>query len=78
MQIIVMIIYITYDIISRNLVLIVLVLYRFSVQTFLNALKCLGDHDENSVTMPLLKAGVKLGDPSGSQLPHLIFQIRYL
>jgi len=49
-------IYVTQDIISSNPVLIVLTLYRFSVQTLLNARESLSGHSENSVTSQLLKS----------------------
>ena len=39
--------YVTGDIISTNLVLIVLTLYRFSLQTFFECAKAIGGHAKN-------------------------------
>ena len=48
-------IYVTHDVISSNLALIVLTLYKFSVQKFLNVWKVSGSHCTNCVTSQLLK-----------------------
>ena len=53
-QIIAFKLYVAHDVITSNLVLIVLKLYRFSVQTFLNARKSLDGHAKHFVTLQLL------------------------